>query len=150
VQILFFGKQNSLQEIRWKSKTIFGGIGVAHNQWVFPLSTCDNIWMHGLVLKFDLNLVFPYWRTLFEEIIFTMVAWCLDLQLSLDATPIAMTTFEMWMNRGQHDIFAYRKNVICILEVSTHYSRPFWSQWYYWAWVGKVIEACAWKIWFHL
>ncbi len=66
------------------------------------LNTHDNIWMHRLALKLDPKLIFLYWKTLFNKVLTTMVVCCLDLhvQLQLDATPIAMATLDLWMNKG--------------------------------------------------
>ncbi len=58
--------------------------------------------MYRLALKFDPKLVFPHQMTLFEKILSTMVAFCLDLhvQLQLDVIPTTTTTFDLWMSRG--------------------------------------------------
>jgi hypothetical protein len=58
--------------------------------------------MHRLALKLDPKLIFLYWKTLFNKVLTTMVVCCLDLhvQLQLDATPIAMATLDLWMNKG--------------------------------------------------
>jgi len=70
--------------------------------WLFPLNTCENVWMRRMTLKLDPKLLFPFQRTLFEDIILAMVARCLDLhmQLQFDATLSTTATFDLWMNRG--------------------------------------------------
>jgi hypothetical protein len=55
-----------------------------------------------MTLKLDPKLLFPFQRTLFEDIILAMVARYLDLhmQLQFDATLSTTATFDLWMNRG--------------------------------------------------
>ncbi len=67
----------------------------------FPLNICEKVWMCRLVLRLDPKLVSPSQKTLPKEILPSMVDKCLILYARplLDATPIAMTTFDLWTNR---------------------------------------------------
>lgn len=69
--------------------------------WFFPLFTCENVWMQRMTLKLDPKLLFPFQRTLFEDILLAMVACCLDLHMQpqFDATLTTTATFDLWMNR---------------------------------------------------
>ncbi len=46
-----------------------------------PLNTCQNVWMWRLALRLDPKVVFPYRKTLFEEILPSMVTCCLNLHV---------------------------------------------------------------------
>jgi len=71
----------------------------------FPLSTCEKIWMCKLALKLDFKLVLPFQMT--SNLKTTMVVQCLDFHLQFQLDVIPTTTFDLWMNRGQHDTFVF-------------------------------------------
>lgn len=64
----------------------------------------------------DSKPIFPFRKTLFEKILPSTITCCVDLyvQLQLDATPTITTTFDLWMSKGQQDIFAFVVNFLLI------------------------------------
>jgi hypothetical protein len=60
------------------------------------------------LMLFTVKRYFPL-STLLEKILSTMIAKCLNLYLQhlLDVTPTTTITFDLWMNRGQQDTFAF-------------------------------------------
>jgi hypothetical protein len=48
---------------------------------LFPLNTCENVWVQRLALKLDPKMVFPSQKTLSKEIIPNMVTHCLELHV---------------------------------------------------------------------
>jgi hypothetical protein len=47
----------------------------------FPLNTCENLWMCRLPLKLDPRLVVPFHKTLFEDILPSMVVHYVNLHV---------------------------------------------------------------------
>lgn len=66
----------------------------------FPLNTCENLWMCRLALKLDPRLVVPFHKTLFANILASLVIHYMNLHVwpLLDVTQIIITTFDLWMN----------------------------------------------------
>jgi hypothetical protein len=67
----------------------------------FPLNTCENVWICRLLLRLDPKLVSPSRKTLYEEIIPSMVDKGLALYVwpLIHARPTTTTKFDLWMNR---------------------------------------------------
>jgi hypothetical protein len=83
--------------------------------------------MWKLVLKLDPKVVFLFRKTLSKKILPNMVMCRLEfnVQLLLNATPIVMATFDLWMSRGQQDTFTLVVNFLCKSEATSCYNRPF-------------------------
>jgi hypothetical protein len=65
-------KQNEVQKLFLEDLVLIIAKGF------FPLSICENIWMHRLVLMLDPKLVFLFQKMLPNEILPNTVTCCLD------------------------------------------------------------------------
>jgi hypothetical protein len=67
-----------------------------------PFKHMQNVWMKRLALKLDPKVVFLSQKTLFEKIFPTMITRYLNLHVQplFNVTPIIITTFDLWMNKG--------------------------------------------------
>jgi len=75
-----YKKQNEVQKLFLEDLVLLIAKGF------FPLSSCENIWMHRLALRLDPKLVFPFRKMLSSEILLNMVACCLDLHTCATST----------------------------------------------------------------
>ncbi len=103
----FFGSKTCYKRHDEFQKLFLTNLVLLTAKGYLPLRTCENAWMHRLVLRLDSKVMFPTQRTLVDEILLTMVNRCLNLYIQplLVVTPTTMATFDLSMSEGQHDTF---------------------------------------------
>jgi hypothetical protein len=76
----FFGSTTPYKKQDEAQKLFLEDLVLLTTKGLFPLSTCQNVWMWRLALRLDPKVVFLYRKTLFEEMFLAMVT-CLNLHV---------------------------------------------------------------------
>jgi len=83
---IFLGNKTPCKKQNEVQKLFLEDLVLIITKGFFPLSICENMWMHRLALKFDPKLVFLFQKMLSNEILPNMVACCLDLHKCATST----------------------------------------------------------------
>ncbi len=101
----FFGNTTSQE----KQKAFIDDLVLLIMKGLFLLNIVENIWMRRFGLQRDRWVMFPPCNTLTEDILpFMMKCTLQELVFPfINAVIFVITTFDLWINKGAFDIFAF-------------------------------------------
>jgi hypothetical protein len=77
-------------------------------------STCENVWLHRLILCQCPCVVFPPWSSLVEQVFHAMAIKTMELYVLpyLESIAIVFLNFDLWTFRSVIDTFAFVINYL--------------------------------------